>query len=42
VELGGEVQIIPLTEGRSTTRVIERIAASYGGEALSAAPPQAR
>jgi len=41
-ELGGEVQIIPLTEGRSTTRVIERIAASYGGEALSAAPPQAR
>jgi D-beta-D-heptose 7-phosphate kinase/D-beta-D-heptose 1-phosphate adenosyltransferase len=36
-ELGGEVQILPLIEDRSTTRIIERIGTTYGRPALAAA-----
>ncbi len=40
-DLGGDVQILPLTEGRSTTRLIERIASTYGTEALGTPRPGA-
>lgn len=34
-QLGGEVQILPLVDDRSTTRIIERIGRSYGQPVLS-------
>jgi D-beta-D-heptose 7-phosphate kinase/D-beta-D-heptose 1-phosphate adenosyltransferase len=36
-ELGGEVQILPLVEDRSTTRIIEQIGRTYGQPVLAAA-----
>jgi D-beta-D-heptose 7-phosphate kinase/D-beta-D-heptose 1-phosphate adenosyltransferase len=35
--LGGEVQILPLVEDRSTTRVIEQVSKTYGGRSVAAA-----
>jgi D-beta-D-heptose 7-phosphate kinase/D-beta-D-heptose 1-phosphate adenosyltransferase len=36
-ELGGEVQLLPLIEDRSTTRIIERIGASRGAPSVAVA-----
>lgn len=38
-EAGGRVELIPVVEGASTTRIVERIAELYGGAESSSAEP---